>query len=461
MEGTVQELAPCIKIINWFRHAGTFLFCVRMVLIYSHITSPRLQYICSFIFKELLGTGFSITIDTEEFKNHDGVKINYSDAVIDTPAFRMEGNSLLYDEIIIRQEIICFEYNGNKAFFRTHDSDFPFDIFSASFYLLTRYEEYLPHEKDPYGRYAHQNSLAFRDGFLHLPLINIWVIEFAKKLKEKFQAFEFLPKDFGTTFNFQPTYDIDIAYSYKHKGLLRNIGGFIKSPSVERIKVLAGSATDPYDSYEWLQQLHQRHRLQPLYFFLVAEKKGKYDKNISPHKDAMWKLVKQHAKQYSIGLHPSWQSGDDAQLLKSEKRQLEAMCETRIDKSRQHFIRFDLPGSYDKLIEAGFTDDYSMGYGSINGFRASVASSFNWYNLEKEEETALRIHPFCFMDANSYYEQKQDTNKTMQELLHYLTVCRKVNGTLTSIWHNNFLGTSSAFNGWRELYERFITQVQQ
>lgn len=432
-----------------------------MVLIYSHITSARLQYICSFIFTELLGTDFSITIDAEEFKNHEGVKINYSNAIMDTIAFRIEGNSLLYDEIIIRQEIICFDHNGCKAFFRTHDSDFPFDIFSASFYLLTRYEEYLPHEKDAYGRYAHQNSLACREGFLHLPLINIWVKEFVKKLKEKFPAFHFHPVNGGTTFRFQPTYDIDIAYSYKHKGLLRNIGGFIKSPSVERIRVLAGSVTDPFDSYEWLHQLHRRYKLQPLYFFLVAEKNGKYDKNILPHKNAAWKLIKQHAKEYSIGLHPSWQSGDNNDLLKSEKRQLEAMSETRIDKSRQHFIRFELPGSYDKLIDAGFTDDYSMGYGSINGFRASVASSFNWYNLEKEEETPLRIHPFCFMDANSYYEQKQGTGETMQELLHYLSVCRKVNGTLTCIWHNNFLGTAAAFNGWRELYERFIIQAQQ
>lgn len=415
-----------------------------------------------------MGVEFSITIDSEEFRNHEGVKINYSDQEIQHATFNMEGNSLLFDEIIIQQEIICFDVNGNKAFFRTHHSDFPFDIFAASFYLLTRYEEYLPHEKDMYGRYAHGNSLAFKKGFLHIPLINIWVKEFAKKLKEKFSMFNVqLP-----TFNFEATYDIDIAYSFKNKGLLRNIGGFIKSPSAERIKVLTGSANDPFDSYEWLHQLHQRYNLHPLYFFLVAEKNGRYDKNIFPHKEAMWKLVKQHAGKYSIGLHPSWQSGDDPSLLRKEKQQLQAMAangrgalsdlgNSNITRSRQHYIRFDLPNSYNKLIEAGFTDDYSMGYGSINGFRASVASSFNWYNLEEEEETALRIHPFCFMDANAYYEQNQDTAKTMQELMHYLSACKEVNGTFSSIWHNNFLGTAKEFSGWRELYEQFIARALQ
>ncbi|MEP7255248.1 MAG: polysaccharide deacetylase family protein [Ferruginibacter sp.] len=432
-----------------------------------------MQYICSFIFKELMGVDFKITIDSEEFKNYDGVKINYSDVEIQNskparPAggFKIQNYSLLFDEIIIAQEIICFDSNGTKAFFRTHNSDFPFDIFAASFYLITRYEEHLPHEKDMYGRYAHENSLSFREGFLNLPLINLWVKNFTEKLKEKFSMLNVQ----RSMFNFEPTYDIDIAYSYKHKGILRNIGGFLKSPSAERIKVLAGLQKDPFDSYGWLHNLHQQYNLKPLYFFLVAEKNEQYDKNILPQKNAMWKLVKQHAKKYRIGLHPSWQSGDNLSLLKKEKEQLGAMADTgqatwsgltSISNSRQHYIRFNLPEGYSRLIEAGITDDYSMGYGSINGFRASVASSFFWYNLEKEEQTTLRIHPFCFMDANSYYEQKQTSQQTMTELIHYLAVCKEVNGTLITIWHNNFLGATKEFDGWKDIYEKFIIQVQR
>ena len=238
---------------------------------------------------------------------------------------------------------------------------------------------------------------------------------------------------------------------------------------MERIKVLAGLQKDPFESYEWLHQLHQQYNLQPLYFFLVAEKNGQYDKNILPHKDAMWKLIKQHAKKYNIGLHPSWQSGDNPSLLKKEKLQLEAMSDIGQAtlsgqtgfKSRQHFIRLNLPEGYNRLIEARITDDYSMGYGSINGFRASVASSFYWYNLEKEEQTPLQIHPFCFMNANSFYEQKQSAQQTFNEMIHYLSVCKNVNGTLITIWHNNFLGDAGEFKGWATMYEQFIAQALQ
>ena len=400
---------------------------------------------------------YELTIDSDVFNNYTGAKLNYSDSKISADEFYIKNHTLLFDHGIQSQIIDCFTIGNNKAFFEAADSHFPFDIFAASFYLMSRYEEYLPHEKDMYGRYAYENSLAYREGFLNLPLINFWIKDFAVKLKTKFSTFNFQL----STFNFQPTYDIDIAYSYKHKGLLRNAGGFFKDPSAERIQVLAGIINDPFDCYAWLNNLHQQYNLQPIYFFLVAENNGIYDKNILPEKKAMWKLVMQHAKKYTVGLHPSWQSGDDRSLLKKEKQLLEEMSEHVISKSRQHYIRFNLPEVYQSLITTGITNDYSMGYGSINGFRASIASSFFWYDLEKEIQAPLRIHPFCFMDANSYYEQKQNPQQTLAELILYLSVCKEVGGTLISIWHNNFLGTAKEFEGWKDIYEQFIAQAQQ
>lgn len=431
-----------------------------MLLIYTHTVTSRLQYICSFIFKELLDIDYRFTIDSENFRTTESPKLNYSNSRISTDEFFVSSHALLFERQVQQQDTRCFTINNYKAFFKTEDGDFPFDFLAASFYLLSRYEEYLPHDKDMYGRYSHENSLAYKEGFLNLPLINIWSQHVGATLLKKFPSINIAP----SSFTFIPTYDIDIAFSYKHKGFLRNTGGFLKNPTLERIKVLTGKLKDPFDSYSWLNLLHQQYQLQPLYFFLVPQQNGRYDKNILPHKDAMWRLVKHHAKKYSIGLHPSWQSGDDTSLLKKEKQQLQAMIDNVqavITKTRQHYIRFNLPDSYQQLIEAGFTDDYSMGYGSINGFRASVASSFYWYNLKKETSTNLRIHPFCFMDANSFYEQKQNTHDTFTELLHYLSICKQAGGTLITIWHNNFLGTAKAFIGWKEMYEQFIVRVQQ
>jgi len=424
-----------------------------MLLIYSHTTSPRLQYICRFIFEEQLGIPFSITIDSEAFIQYEGPKINYSDREFNGQGYHILNHPLLFEEVILQQATQCFFHNGQKAFFKT-GGDHPFDVLAASFYLISRYEEYLPHTRDSYGRFGHENALAYKEGFLAIPLVNNWINDLAEKLKLQAPT---INKN-NETRNFIPTYDIDMGYSYRHKGLLRNAGGFFRNPSLERIKVLSGLQPDPFDAYAWLNALHAQYRLDPVYFFLVAERNKGYDKNILPHKDIMWKLVKQHAAKYAIGLHPSWQSGDEPNLLKKEKNQLEAMTgqDKPVTVSRQHYIRFNLPGGYRRLINAGITDDHSMGYGSINGFRASVASPFWWYDLDREEQTGLRIHPFCFMEANSYYEQKQTAGETFDEMMHYLHSCRAVNGTMISIWHNNFLGSVKSLLEWKEIYRKFI-----
>jgi hypothetical protein len=330
------------------------------------------------------------------------------------------------------------------------------------FICLSRYEEYLPHQKDMYGRFAHEESLAFKSNFLRLPLINIWVKDFAQYIASLFPQFTTQQRA-GTlpVISFLPTYDIDMAYSFRHKGWVRNMGGFLKSPSLLRLKVLLGLQQDPFDCYEWINHLHTRFNLPAHYFFLVAEKNARFDKNILPHKPAMWKLVKQHAKQYPVGIHPSWQSGDQPSLLQMEKEQLEAMAEKKITSSRQHYIRFNLPGDYRRLIDAGITDDHSMGYGSINGFRASVASSFYWYDLEQEKQTTLLIHPFCFMEANSFYEQHFSAQQALEEMIQYYSTCKDVGGTLITIWHNNLLGTGPQLTDWRKAYEDFLNQVSQ
>ena len=425
------------------------------VLLYTQNYSPRLQYICAFIFKEVMGVECNITCDLEEFKSYSGIKINYSNSLVCEDEFYILPVDLLFEKNIVPQPVKCFKINNNQAFFKIDHADFPFDIFAASFYLLCRYEEYLPHSKDMYGRYAHENSLAFKEGFLQLPLINIWANSFVAALQNKFPSFIFIHRPF----RFIPTYDIDIAFSYKHKGLLRNAGGFLKSPSLERIMVVCGWRKDPFDTYEWMDTLHKKFQLNPVYFFLVAAQNGGYDKNILPANKAMWQLVKKHAEKYSIGIHPSWQSGDDISLLKKEIVQLKTMSQQEITRCRQHYIRFNLPEGYRRLLKEGITDDYSMGYGSINGFRASAASAFYWFDLEKNEISSLRVHPFCFMEANAYYEQKLTVTEAYEELMQYYWACKNVDGTLITIWHNQMLGPDKLYGGWAAMYENFLKAI--
>ena len=431
------------------------------VIVYSHSITPRLQYITDFL-SAYYNHPVVITTSVEEYQAAEGIKLNYTSQPLSGDDIWIEPSGLLFDKGIRSQGTYCFTHSaGYKAFYKAH-GHIGFDLFSAIFFLITRYEEYLPHKRDAYGRYDHQNALAYREDFLHLPLINTWLEDFGKTIGLT------SPNTPPHLFTFVPTYDIDIAWSYRNKEPIRNAGGAVRSllkgqwgAVKERMQVLQHKAQDPYDSYAWMDSMHQQYGLKPLYFIHVGQKGNRYDKNISTDNKEFRELVRSLASKYLVGIHPSWQSGDEPHWLLKEKKILEELAQQPVTISRQHYIRFSFPQTFRYLIAAGIKHDFSMGYGSINGFRASIATPFYWYDLKQEVQTDLMLHPFPFMDANSFFEQKQTPEQSLKEMLQYYRTVKEVNGTLITVWHNTFLGTDKMFEGWRQAYESFLQVVQR
>lgn len=432
------------------------------MLVFAHTITPRLQYVVDFL-SSYYAYSFELTADKDFFQSFNGGKINYSKDAIDGKLIWIQPVSILFENDIrpYKPEVFVLS-NGQKAFFKSQSTT-GFDLFAALFFLISRYEEYGPHKKDSYGRYAHENSIAYKNDFLHLPLINYWLEDFRKQLVQLGNGIE----DNKPAFRFLPTYDIDIAWSYLHKGFLRNAGGFLKTmlkgdvkAARKRLAVLSKTKTDPYEAYGWMNDLHGQFQLDPVYFFHVGKQRNDYDKSISTRNESFQQLIKDSGKQYAVGIHPSWHSHVSEKILHEEIKDLENILGKLITASRQHYIRFELPNSFRQLVAAGITDDYSMGYGSINGFRASVATSFFWYDLQSDKPTSLLLHPFCFMDANAFFEQKLSPQEALAEMLRYQKILQSCGGTMITIWHNTFLGTDKMFEGWRDIYLQFLQAIK-
>jgi hypothetical protein len=409
------------------------------MLIYAENITPRLRYIA----ETLLGN-VDFTASPVEFSRSASARINYSHKRFSDTEVHIKPCGLLEENGIKRQSIHMGEWQGHKIFFRT-SGDLPFDIFSAAFYLLARYEEYLPHRKDSYGRFSHEDSLAFKEQFLQQPLVNLWLKEFDSLLQTRFSTYSLTKKQFS----YRPTYDIDIAFRYKGRGWLRKLSAKLKG------KPVLVNGKDPFDVYEWLDELHHTFQLAPEYFFLVAKHKSRYDRNLSAGSGALRSLVRALSTART-GLHPSWQSHFDESLVKTERNALERLSGKVIRDSRQHYIMLTLPHTYRSLIDAGIENDHSMGYGSINGFRASWTLPFYWYDLAKEEKTNLLLHPFCYMDANSFFEQGYTPEQAAEELQYYHDIIRKVNGQFITIFHNHFLTEETQWQPWRDMYTTFL-----
>lgn len=425
------------------------------VHIYTDKTSERLSYILQFIFGEYFQNEFIIVTTLDHFTQANGLKINYTHKIIAEAHIQIKPTNLLFEKDISPQTIAMSTWQDLPIFFSSKkESTIPFDIFAASFYLLSRYEEYLPHEQDEFGRYAHQNSLAFKNNFLDKPLIELWLLALRKEITTIDRQLELvLP-----SFQFTPTYDIDIAFSYRYKSFKRTIGGYARDLSKGKIGALFGRFfsrmslyKDPYDSYKFIEKTHEKYKLKGIFFFLVGDN-GPLDKNIPLHKKAMQSLIHRLAANNEIGLHPSYQSNEDKIKVQAEREALRKVLGEKIKTNRQHYIKFTLPQSFEHLILLGFEKDYSMGYGSINGFRASTSLPHFWFNIEKDSTTTLRLFPFCFMECNAKFEQKQDVETTKKEIEYYSQLVKKVNGHLILIWHNFSLGSDPLWKGWRALY---------
>ncbi len=63
---------------------------------------------------------------------------------------------------------------------------------------MSRYEEYLDFKPDKYGRFPASLSVAFKNGFLGRPVIDLWAKEFAKSFIKKFPSLVFRRNEYNS-----------------------------------------------------------------------------------------------------------------------------------------------------------------------------------------------------------------------------------------------------------------------
>lgn len=428
-----------------------------MILIKVSKSNPRLTYIFDLIFNDLLKVDYKITDDESFFLAYQDPKINYGKHAIGDELF-FEASSLLFETDIYKQLHLSIKPDFEVQLFQVSSGAMPFDMFAASFYLVSRYEEYLTHFKDRHGRYKVEDSMAFKVGFLNKPMVNIWANQLRQLLKNRFPSLDF-PKP---EFSFTPTIDIDNAYAYKYKGIIRGVGASMLllfqlqfGKLWDRLLVHSNIIDDPYDTYEKQAAIHQKYKVLPVYFVLLGNY-GKNDKNLSHHNPQYISLIKKLDTTAAIGIHPSYRAATDIVQMRLEKNRLEAILGKSVTKSRAHYIRIALPDTYRMLLEIGITDDYSMGYASQPGYRASIASPFYFYDLEKEQKTSLLVHPFAVMDTTLKKYLHIRAKDLMDYLYPLIEETRAAYGNFTFIFHNESMGGAKVWKNWGTVYEDFM-----
>ncbi|TYB79335.1 polysaccharide deacetylase family protein [Bizionia myxarmorum] len=427
-----------------------------MILIYTHNITPRIKYAFKHIFTRVLQIPVSFTTTVEDFISHHSLKISYTKQPLGNELF-IKSNDLMFEQGLSDVEVQVHDWEETKCFFTTNEkSCIPYDLFAATFYMLSRYEEYLPHVKDEYGRFTAGESLAYAHGFLHQPVVDIWAYKFKKILEKQFPDFIFPTR----TFSVKPIIDVPSAYSFKAKGMMRTVGGTLKDilglkfhRIYTRYMVLLGLKHDPDDTFKYIINRQKHYKTKFQFFFLLGDY-STYDKGVNPQKKEFISLIKQVADYCNVGLKASFFALDNIALLRKEKKRMESIVNTSLVASRQSFSKLNLPMSYRNLVELEILEDYTMGYVNQLGFRAGTCTPFFFYDLDFEIQTPLKITGYHVLDYtllkhNSLLDKKEALQRVINQV-------KDVNGEFVSVFHNYTFSDIERWNGFKELFNMIL-----
>lgn len=427
-----------------------------MLLVYTHKITPRLTYTFKHICKRILGIEVVFTSKVEDFIAHSSIKMSYAKQPLSNEIF-IKSHDLLFEQGLSDIDVNVQDWEDTKGFFATGErSQLPYDIFAATFYLISRYEEYLPQVRDNYGRFMASESLAKKQGFLDQPIVDIWAYKFKAVLEERFPNFHFPERHYGI----EPVIDVPTAYHFIQKGFLRTLGGALGDlvrlrfrSLYQRCSVLAGFKRDPYDTFKWIINRQKKSPFRFKVFFLIGDY-STYDKNISINKKKFVSLIKSVGDYCSVGLKASYFALDDIAKLKTEKQKLEAVTNVDLVAVRNSFSKLNLPKTYRNLLELEIMEDYTLGYVNELGFRAGTCTPFQFYDLDYEVQTPLRIHPYHLMDYallkhHSELDRKEHLQRFIEKIKH-------VNGTFTPVFHNYAFGNHPRWKGFRKLFNLIL-----
>lgn len=368
-----------------------------MLLVYTHKITPRVTYIFKHAFEHMLEIPVRFTSAVEVFVAHSGPKISYTTKSLGDEFF-ICSHPLLFERGMIDHNLSIHDWEGTPVFFKTGEtSKVPYDIFAASFYLLTRFEESVPTLKNTTELFVSSQSIAAQGGFLELPVVDLWMFKLYQIMSDSFS--EILPYN-KTASKKELLVDVPLAFKYRHRSFLVVVETFLNSiwrfnllKIFNQLMVLLRLEEDPYDSFESWNNWFKDSPIQPKIFFRYANSSA-YESNVSTFNRRLQSRIKKTGDRYSLGLLLSVQSQLKPDLsLNKEKKGFQRLTHRQVKMSRIPRNYRHVSEVYSDLVDFEFSDDYSMGYHEQIGFRAGTATPFYFYDLANEFQLPLKVYP--------------------------------------------------------------------
>ena len=413
-----------------------------MILIYCKKTSPRIDYIFNHILKIILNEKFSITNSKSNFLDYSGDKFSYANTPISNELF-FQSNGLLEERGLENHEVKIFEWDNLKCFFRVGPkSALPFDIFSAIFFLLSRYEEYMPHKSNKSSQFNYLESLAFKENFLEIPLVDLWIEKFKFLLENKLKLKrKMVSKNHRISIVISSLFPYKYINKYPFESLViffKNLINLNLWEVVDHLLVILKIKVDPWEIDNYVKNILLASKAKVLFFFSFSSES--YFKNETPKTNVFFKkYLKEISDNFEIGLLPSKNSIKNVKTLESETLNISNLVHVQINKTLLQGGLKKISQDYKNYISLDSSNDFSMGYANAFGYRASTHSPFYFYDLSNETTTNLLITPFV---AHKKIIEKTSLVEVTDKIQKFIEISKKHFGNFSIILDNEVFENS-------------------
>lgn len=431
-----------------------------LVHVWIETPSSKARYAVEQLLRVMLGWEIRYAGTKADLETMDGPRLIYGDAAVDG-AYRIAPSGWLREVALEAMDPACSVIDRVPVLFPMNDGNHPFDVVSATFYLLARVEEYLPLPEDAHGRPHTDRLHAARFGYLHRPIVDEWALQLFDRWRAHDARVPAPKRAYRQVF----TVDLDNGFKYLGRSWWRTLGSAARDvlhgrwkAVQERMAVLRGRLPDPFVLDEEVLGAVSSHADRALAFVLAGDR-GEWDHAVSVEHPRYARVLRGLAERMEIGVHPSYDSSVVEGLTRRETERLRDVVGVEIRASRQHFLRCRIPGTFRTALMLGTREEHSMGCHDRLGFRAGTCTPYQWYDLQRDTSTDLIVHPFCVMDNTLREKLRLSPDEAIHEVRAMIAAVRGVQGTFTGLWHESFLARTGADHPWRAAILRIIAEA--
>lgn len=427
------------------------------------------------IFEEFLGIPYQIVEESRDdtlIEVGDKKKLHISDQLLSvsqdvwlTPeslpkeplercSVPVQFSECLFNETTL--PILYHEKINNGGFFIITENSvhIKIDIFGSVFFMLTLYEEYVDKKRDKHGRYYSRASISYREKFLLRPIVDEMVELLWASLKLLWPNMQRVEKQYSLVL----THDVDTPAEYYYLGYRtiakRMIGDVVKRKSPRqalfRLKrsmqsKRSDAEKDPFNTFSYIMDQSEKYNCKSSFYFINYQSEGGNRERYSLDSPFIRKTIREiSSRGHEIGLHTSYNTYKNCDLIKREFQYLRAVCEQEnvhqeLWGGRQHYLRWSHE-TFDYWDFAGLSYDSTLSYADHSGFRCGTSREFTVFSLESKKQLMLKERPLIAMECSiidDAYMGLGNGTEALQVFMRLKDVCEKYSGNFVLLWHND------------------------